>query len=182
MTNQWIERRKKDQYYKLAKLRGYRSRAAYKLLQTNRTYNLILPGQRVRDKEGLAYSCTSFLNAGLQGGNWTALAGVNPKNVDRAMNLMEEEVRRVIEEPVTEQELDDAKENQIGSALMELESTEGIARTSHNLVHFGLGLDYFARRQQLFRKIGASQLQEMAGNYLQPSQTSSVIVGPKAKG
>src|SRR5438876_1483312 len=37
-------------------------------------------GQRVRDKEGLAYSCTSFLNAGLQGGNWTALAGVNPKN------------------------------------------------------------------------------------------------------
>lgn len=49
MTNQWIERRKKDQYYKLAKLRGYRSRAAYKLLQTTRKYDLILPGQRVVD-------------------------------------------------------------------------------------------------------------------------------------
>ena len=49
MTNQWIEKRKKDQYYKLAKLKGYRSRAAYKLLQTSRTYNLILPGQKVVD-------------------------------------------------------------------------------------------------------------------------------------
>ncbi len=138
-------------------------------------------GQRVRDKEGLAYSCTSFLNAGLQGGNWTALAGVNPKNVDRAKKLMEEEIKRVIDEPVLDQELDDAKENQTGSALMELESTEGVARTSHNLVHYGLGLDYFAKRRQLFRKINKSQLQEMAGKYLQPSRTSSVIVGPKAK-
>jgi zinc protease len=139
-------------------------------------------GQRVRDKEGLAYSCTSFLNAGLQGGNWTALAGVNPKNVDRAKKLMEEEIKRVIDEPVLEQELEDAKENQTGSALMELESTEGVARTSHNLVHYGLGLDYFAKRRQLFRKIDTGQLQEMAGKYLQPSRTSSVIVGPKAKG
>src|SRR3989442_7287249 len=49
MPNQWIERRKKDQYYKLAKLRGYRSRAAYKLLQTTRIYNLMLPGQKVVD-------------------------------------------------------------------------------------------------------------------------------------
>src|SRR5438477_10694630 len=68
-------------------------------------------GQRVRDKEGLAYSCTSFLNAGLQGGNWTALAGVNPKNVDRAKKLMEEEIKRVIDEPVLDQELEDTKEN-----------------------------------------------------------------------
>lgn len=137
-------------------------------------------GARVRDKEGLAYSCTSFLNAGLQAGNWTALAGVNPKNVDKARKLMEEEIKRIIDEPVTEQELADAKENQIGSALMELESTEGIARTSHNLTHFGLGLDYFAKRKQLYKKINSGHLQEMAGKYLQPSRTSTVIAGPRA--
>ena len=49
MTSRWIQNRKKDQYYRLAKLRGYRSRAAYKLLQTSRTYNLIKPGQIVVD-------------------------------------------------------------------------------------------------------------------------------------
>src|SRR5262245_13001468 len=58
-------------------------------------------GARVRDKEGLAYSATSFLNAASMGGSWTALAGVNPKNVERASELMEEELKRIREEPVS---------------------------------------------------------------------------------
>ncbi len=49
MTNAWIQKRKKDQYYRLARIRGYRSRAAYKLLQTSRTYSLIRPGNKVVD-------------------------------------------------------------------------------------------------------------------------------------
>ena len=138
-------------------------------------------GQRVRDKEGLAYSCSSFLNAGLAGGGWTALAGVNPRNVVKALALMKEEIERVQKEPVEEQELSDAKQNQLGSALMELESTEGVARTSHNLTHFGLGLDYFAKRRQIFNKITREDLQRMAGRYLDDSRLSTVIVGPRLK-
>lgn len=136
-------------------------------------------GQRVRDKEGLAYSCTSFLNAGAKGGNWTAIAGVNPRNVARAGELMQEEIDRVCKEPIDADELETAKQNQIGSALMELESTEGIARMSHNLAYFHLGLDYFSKRRQLYRKISETSLREMARKYLEPSKLSTVIVGPK---
>src|SRR6266568_2531338 len=138
-------------------------------------------GQRVRDKEGLAYSCTSFLNAGLAGGSWTALAGVNPRNVVKALELMKEEIERVRQELVEEQELVDAKQNQLGSALMELESTEGIARTSHNLAHFDLGLDYFVKRRQLFSKITREDLTSMGKKYLDSSRLSTVIVGPRLK-
>ena len=138
-------------------------------------------GQRVRDKEGLAYSCTSFLNAGLAGGSWTALAGVNPRNVAKALVLMKEEIERVRQELVEEQELADAKQNQLGSALMELESTEGIARTSHNLAHFDLGLDYFVKRRQLFSKITREDLMSMGKKYLDTSRLSTVIVGPRLK-
>lgn len=49
MTKTWIQKRKRDQYYKLAKLKGYRSRAAYKLLQSIRTYDLVKPGEKVVD-------------------------------------------------------------------------------------------------------------------------------------
>ena len=139
-------------------------------------------GQRVRDKEGLAYSCTSFLNAGIAGGSWTALAGVNPRNVAKALELMKEEIERVRQELVEEQELADAKQNQLGSALMELESTEGIARTSHNLAHFDLGLDYFVKRRQLFSKITREDLMSMGKKYLDSSRLSTVIVGPRLKG
>src|SRR2546428_14161364 len=76
MPNQWIERRKKDQYYKLAKLRGYRSRAAYKLLQTTRIYNLMLPGQKVVD-------------LGSQPGGWlqSAREAVGPEGLVLAVDI-----------------------------------------------------------------------------------------------
>ncbi len=138
-------------------------------------------GARVRDKEGLAYSATSFLNAASMGGSWIALAGVNPKNVARAQELMHEELKRARDELVGSEELNSAKQNQIGSALMELESTEGMARTSHNLAHFGLGMDYFAKRREAYARIDPSELQSMARKYLEPSRLSTIVVGPKLK-
>jgi len=138
-------------------------------------------GQRVRDQEGLAYSATSFLITGILGGNWAALSGVNPKNVEKATRLIREEISRAQSEEVTREELDAAKQNQIGSALMELESTEGVARTSHNLTYYGLGLDYFSKRRAFYEKIGPEMLLETAKRYLDPSKLSTVIVGPKLK-
>jgi 23S rRNA (uridine2552-2'-O)-methyltransferase len=41
--------RQKDQFYKLAKKRGYRSRASFKLLETNRRHGFMKPGDRVVD-------------------------------------------------------------------------------------------------------------------------------------
>jgi predicted Zn-dependent peptidase len=101
--------------------------------------------------------------------------------VAKALELMKQVIERVEKEPVEEQELADAKQNQLGSALMELESTEGIARTSHNLAHFGLGLDYYVKRRELFRKIEREDLLKIANKYLDNSRLSTVIVGPRAK-
>ncbi len=49
MTKSWLDKRRKDQYYRLARIRGYRSRSAYKLQQTIRTYEFIRHGQKVVD-------------------------------------------------------------------------------------------------------------------------------------
>ena len=138
-------------------------------------------GERVRDREGLAYSCTSFLNSASIGGNWTALAGVNPRNVAKAMALMRDEIGKVCQQPVQPDELESAKQNQVGSALMELESTEGIARVGHNLAYFRLGLDYFAKRRNLYSKIKEPHLREMAQKYIEPTKLSTVVIGPKQK-
>jgi 23S rRNA (uridine2552-2'-O)-methyltransferase len=45
----WIQMRKKDQFYRLAKERGYRSRASFKLLQAVKKYGFIRYGDRVID-------------------------------------------------------------------------------------------------------------------------------------
>lgn len=49
MTGTWLAKRRKDQYYRLARIRGYRSRSAYKLQQTIRTYGIVKEGQKVVD-------------------------------------------------------------------------------------------------------------------------------------
>lgn len=49
LSSRWIQKRRRDQFYKLAKLKGYRSRASYKLLQTNRSYRFIKRGMNVVD-------------------------------------------------------------------------------------------------------------------------------------
>ncbi len=46
-NSSWIQRRRKDQYYKLAKDKGYRSRAAFKLSQMIESYRFIQRGDRV---------------------------------------------------------------------------------------------------------------------------------------
>ena len=49
LSRRWIEKRRRDQFYKLAKERGYRSRAGFKLLQANRSYRFIRHGAKVVD-------------------------------------------------------------------------------------------------------------------------------------
>ena len=45
----WLERQLNDPYVARAKREGYRSRAAFKLLEIDEKYNLLKPGQRVVD-------------------------------------------------------------------------------------------------------------------------------------
>lgn len=45
----WLEERKKDHYYKKAKEQGYRSRAAYKLLEVLDKFRIIRKGDKVLD-------------------------------------------------------------------------------------------------------------------------------------
>ncbi|MEM1514758.1 MAG: RlmE family RNA methyltransferase [Candidatus Bathyarchaeia archaeon] len=49
MSNRWIERRKRDYYYRRAKEENYRSRAAYKLKHAVKKYGFIKPGDVVID-------------------------------------------------------------------------------------------------------------------------------------
>jgi 23S rRNA (uridine2552-2'-O)-methyltransferase len=45
----WLQQRRRDYYWKLAKKEGYRSRAAFKLLQANKSYHFIKPSGVIVD-------------------------------------------------------------------------------------------------------------------------------------
>jgi zinc protease len=51
-------------------------------------------GEVVREKSGLAYTAMSSLNAGIGPGTWEVSAGVNPGNVQKARDLILQEISR----------------------------------------------------------------------------------------
>ena len=49
LHDRWVEERRHEHYYKLAKKQGYRSRASYKLLQIDSRFNIFKEGDSVAD-------------------------------------------------------------------------------------------------------------------------------------
>ena len=66
-STRWLERQLNDPYVSLAKKDGYRSRAAYKILELDDQFNLFKPGKTVVD-------------LGCAPGGWTQVAAVRTKS------------------------------------------------------------------------------------------------------
>jgi predicted Zn-dependent peptidase len=81
--------------------------------------------QRVREERGLAYSVGAGGSTFSDVGVFTIYAGTSPEHLDEVLDLSLEEVRRVITESVSEDELKLAKDQAISSILLGLESSSG---------------------------------------------------------
>jgi len=123
-------------------------------------------GATVRDEEGLAYYVYSQAQAGFLAGPWTVRAGVNPRNVDRAIDGILREIRGLQAEPVRDGELEDAQNYLIGSLAVRLETDAGIAQALLEIELFNLGLDYLLRYPALIRGVMPEAIGAAASRYL----------------
>jgi zinc protease len=136
-------------------------------------------GDVVREKAGLAYHASTSLSASIEGGSWEVSAGVNPVNVERAVDLILSELARFTREPVQPEELQDSQANYIGRLPLSLESNAGVANALLNIERFQLGLDYYQRYQQLVSGVTAEQVLEVARRYWTPDRMAIVSSGPE---
>ncbi len=135
-------------------------------------------GERIREEMGLAYYVYSRLDAGYGPGPWSVRAGVNPRNVERALAAITEEARRIIEAPVTDQELADVKAYLTGSMPMRLETNEGLATALASIESFDLGLDYIQRYPGIIASVTSEQMLEVARKYIRPDRAAYALAGP----
>lgn len=135
-------------------------------------------GEAVREKAGLAYYAYSSLSSGMGPGPWSVTAGVDPANVDRAVDLIQQEIRRFASEPVTAEELADSQSNFIGRLPLSLESNGGVASALVNLERYDLGLDYYRQYPDLVRAVTIDQVLETARRFLDPERLAVAVAGP----
>jgi zinc protease len=135
-------------------------------------------GDVVREKSGLAYYAYSSLNAGLGPGSWEVSAGVNPQNVKKASDLIQDELKRFVQEGVTADELADTKANFIGRLPLSLESNGGVANALLNIERHQLGLDYYHRYQDLVNEVTTEDVLTTARKFIDPNRLVIAAAGP----
>jgi len=135
-------------------------------------------GEAVREREGLAYYAYSSLNAGIGPGSWEVNAGVNPGNVVKATNLIVDELKRFIQDGVTEDELADSKANFIGRLPLSLESNGGVAGALLNIERHNLEMDYYLRYADLVSEVTCEDVLDTARKFIDPDRLAIAVAGP----
>ncbi len=136
--------------------------------------------QRLRDELGLAYTtfASITMTAGLDPGRFVAFIGTSPENMKLATEGLINEIRRIIEEPVTAEELQDAKDYLTGSFVFAFESSPQIARFLVHAEVYGLGFDYVEKYPEYIRSITIEDISRVAKMYLDAENYTLVVVGP----
>jgi zinc protease len=134
-------------------------------------------GETVRERSGLAYYAYSSLNAGVGPGAWVVNAGVNPKNIEKTIALVIEEIRRFVENGIRADELADSQSNYIGRLPLSLESNAGVVNALLNIERYDLGLDYYQRYPGLVQAVTPESVRETARRYLDPGKLAIAVAG-----
>ena len=135
-------------------------------------------GKSVREELGLAYYAYSQIDGGFSGGPWNVSAGVNPANVELAIERIIDEVRRLVDEPIGEDDLSDNQAYFTGHLPLQLESNEGIAFTLLNMELYNLGLDYLVTYRDRIYSLTREDVQRAARRYLNPDALVVGVAGP----
>jgi zinc protease len=135
-------------------------------------------GDIVREEKGLAYYSYSTLDAGHGQGPWMGVAGIAPDKVDEATDAMVNEFRRMAEEPVGDEDLENVQMYYTGSLPLQLESSRGIANTILRMESYKLGLDFLLSYQDMIMGITKDDIQRVAQHYIQPENVVVSVAGP----
>ena len=134
--------------------------------------------QEIRERRGLAYSVFCYANGYAGTGEVGLYVGTRPENLAEAVEVLARELRRLVEDPASEEELTRSRENLKGRMVLSLESTGARmgrlgAAVLGELPILSLG-DVIDR----IDAVGLEDLRELAGELFVPERLSIAGVGP----
>lgn len=135
--------------------------------------------ERIREDEGLAYNIQTFHSFYPGAGILGVYAAVAPENYAKAMSLIFEEIRKLRDNGLPEEELAKNREQIKGYMLMSLESTSARAsRIGKSLMHYGRILPVDEVLESL-QAVTPDQVQQFAQKTFTAANTAHVVLGPE---
>jgi zinc protease len=137
--------------------------------------------ESIRNERGLAYSVYSYFAAEKSHGSFALVMQTKNETAQEAIRIGNEEIRRMREQRVGAEELNDAKNYLTGSFPLRLDTNQKVAAFLAQVEYFQLGLDYPERYPDLINKVTAEEVQRVARRYLHPEKLITVVVGALKK-
>lgn len=137
--------------------------------------------QSLREKHAFTYGAYSSIEPDRWCGSFSAGCSVRNAVTDSAVAELMHEIERMVNEPVTEEELALAKSFMAGSFARSLEDPRTIARFALNTQLFGLSPTHYATYLQRLDTVSAETVHAVAKRLLKPDHASILVVGDKGE-
>jgi zinc protease len=134
--------------------------------------------ENIRERQGMAYYAFSSFDPSLGPGPLVVRAGVDPKNVERALAAIDVEVGTLGRDGATEREVQETRRFLIGSIPRMLENNQSIATFLQTVEFFDLGLDYDHRLPGLLEAVTRDDVNAAAAAVLDPARATVAVAGP----
>jgi predicted Zn-dependent peptidase len=133
--------------------------------------------QEVREKRGLAYSVYSYASQYQDSGQVALYVGTRPDRVREAMDVIGEELRKLQDHSITEEELVRAKDNVKGRTVLSMESTLARMNRLGSSVLMGVPLLTLDEIVAAIDAVSLEDVSVLARELFDPSRMSAAGVG-----
>ena len=134
----------------------------------------------LRDKQSLAYSLSSFSLLGLDTGSFGIYIGTSPDKKNEAIQGVWKELYQVRNEPISEEELQKARNILISNYELGLQTHGSQAMDMALSDTYGLGQDFGNRYIEELEKVDAEAVMAIARKYILPDHYVMISVGADA--
>lgn len=137
--------------------------------------------QNLREEKGFTYGAGSHLQMRREPGPFTALSAVHTPATAEAVLEFVREIRRMVEEPVPEEELEGARRYVALRLPQRFEALEDVAARVGEQVLYGLPEGYWDRYVESIRAVTADDVRRVAREQLAAGGLRVVVVGDRAE-
>lgn len=132
----------------------------------------------LRDKESLAYALHFMAHPNLDPGFIGVYMGTHPNKLERAIEAVLRELKRVKEEGLTEEEVDRAKKYLIGNFEIGLQTNRAQANQMSLDELYGFGFDHYQKYPHEIQKVTKEDVNRAAKQYFNLESYAIAIIRP----
>jgi zinc protease len=135
----------------------------------------------LREDKGYTYGAYSGFGGSKYRGTWVSSAEVRTEVTEGAMKEFMYELKRLRDEKVPADELDNAKRSIVGSFALSLEQPQGLLQNIVTQTLYNLPADYWDTYPQKVSAVTAEDVQRVAQKYIDLNHLQIVAVGDASK-